>query len=157
MSKKTTAMLVAAGGLSAGAVILRRRASTDGHDGAADRWHVVTVNRSQDEVSAGGRLPGPLGEMGDAVEVQLRPAPGDRGTEVAARMRTPVPSGASGLTARGRGEDPRQDLRKALRESKSILETGEVVLPDRPSTNKPTLTGRPLDLLLGRARGEGRL
>lgn len=85
------------GGLAAasgGAVVLLRRKmdpqrihSNGAADGKAeDRWHVVTVNRPPEEVSSEGRLPDPLAELGDKIEVQTRPAPGDRGTELAARL-----------------------------------------------------------------------
>jgi hypothetical protein len=54
-------------------------------DGKTDRWHAITVNLPPEDVSQGGQLPGPLAELGDRIEVQIRPAPGDRGTEIHAR------------------------------------------------------------------------
>jgi hypothetical protein len=38
-----------------------------------------------------------------------------------------------------------------------LLETGEILQPEKLGTVKPTLTGKPLDLVISRARGEGRL
>ncbi|MEA2268397.1 MAG: hypothetical protein QOC64_1007 [Solirubrobacteraceae bacterium] len=161
------AKTVVFGGLAAGgggaAVLLRRkmdprRIHSDG-DGATgrDRWHVVTIYRAAEEVMPGGRLPEPLAELGDEIEVQVRPAPGDRGTELAARLRAPAPTGVTGAAARLAGDDPRQAVRAALRAAKAIIETGEVLQPDdRPSTRR-TITNLPLELATSRARGEGRL
>jgi uncharacterized membrane protein len=147
--------LVVAGG---GVLLLRRRTATmlagnvvdssaqtnggtNGRGVQQDRWHVVTVNRSPEEVSSEKPLPGPLAELGDKIEVQIRPAPGDKGTEIAARLREPVPSGLSRVQARISGDDPRQSLQRALREAKQLLETGEVLSPDRPPSTKPTPGG----------------
>jgi len=147
-------------GVGAGVVVVRRmtgrRFDNGGPREAQDRWHTVTVNRPPEEVATDGRLPGPLAELSDAVEVQIRPAPGGRGTEVAARLRGEVPSGAA-AAARVVGSDPRQDLRAALRQSRQLLETGEVLRADEPPTTRRTLRGLPLDLATRRAGGEGRL
>jgi hypothetical protein len=169
--QKMKARILAISGLvaaSGGAVVLLRRkmdprrihseGDTDGRaDRRTDRWHVVTVNRSPEEVWSDGQLPDPLAELGDDIEVQVRPAPGDRGTEIAARLRGPVPSGLSGAAARISGDDPRQSVREALRKAKSLLETGEVLRPDEPSTTEPTPGGKLLGLVTSRSRGEGRL
>lgn len=120
-------------------------------------WHIVTVNRPPEQVAPDGWLPPPLLQLGDTVEVQMRPAPARRGTELAVRLRSGVPSGFNAIVARLSGNDPRQILRSALREAKQLVETGEVLSPDRPTTNEPTLLNRPLDLIIRRARGEGRL
>jgi hypothetical protein len=56
----------------------------------ADRWHSVTVNCAPDQLDP---LPAPLSKLGDAAEIVMRPAPGGRGTELAARLVEPVPSG----------------------------------------------------------------
>ena len=146
--------------MGAGVVVARRMVSRQAGNGAAgqipDRWHSVTVNRPPEEVAPNGRLPEPLEALGDAVEVQIRPAPGGRGTEVAARLRGEVPSGAA-AAARVVGSDPRQDLRAALRQAKQLLETGEVLSPDKPPTARRTLRNLPLELATRRAGGEGRL
>src|SRR5918997_1175237 len=75
---------------------------------------------------------------GDAVEGRVRPAPGGRGTELAARLRQGAPSGPAGALARVSGSDPRQELRAALRQSRQLLETGEVLSPDSPPTTRRT-------------------
>ena len=156
---RTVNRVVVAAGVGAGVLVVRRmtarQPSNDAAGQARDRWHTVTVNRPPAEVATDGRLPGPLAELSDAVEVQIRPAPGGRGTEVAARLRGEVPSGAA--AARVVGSDPRQDLRAALRQSRQLLETGEVLRADEPPTTRRTLRGLPLDLATRRAGGEGRL
>jgi hypothetical protein len=122
-----------------------------------DRWHAVTVNRAPQEVAPDSQLPGPLAELGDRIEVQIRPAPADKGAEIAARVRGPVPSGVSAVQARLSGEDPRQSLRRALRETKMILETGEILRPDTPPTTKDTPGGKLLGVATSRSWEEGRL
>jgi hypothetical protein len=117
-------------------------------------WQVVTVNRSCEELMPDGRLPEPLAELGDRVEVRTCPAPGDRGTELAVRLRVGEPSGLTGMAAHLTGDDPRLALRAALRRAKQVAETGEVLSPDRPPTTR-TLLNRPLDIATGRAREEG--
>jgi uncharacterized membrane protein len=93
-----------------------RRIHSDGSaDGKTDRWRAVTVNRPPEEVSSDGQLPEPLAELGDRIEVQFRPAPADRGTEIHARVRGPVSTGLTRTAARIAGNDPRQQLRDALR------------------------------------------
>ncbi|MCT9931780.1 hypothetical protein N5079_16330 [Planotetraspora sp. A-T 1434] len=120
------------------------------------RWLGVTINRQPEDISRQGRLPQPL--AGLDVEVRMNKAPGDRGTELYARPREPMPIGAAAVMARLRGDDPRQMVRKALREAKCIIETGELLEPDRPfATTRPTIPGRVLDVAIGRAPGEGRL
>jgi hypothetical protein len=133
-----------------------RSPSTFAQDRRRPRWHVVTINRPPEEVAPGGRLPEPIAKLGDEVEVQVNRAVGDRGTALAARLRH-EPSGIAGAAERLAGTDPRQAVRAALRESKMLLETGEILQPDKAGTTKRTLTGRPLDLAISRARGEGRL
>jgi hypothetical protein len=152
---------VVVAGVGAGVIVARRIVSRQAGNGAAgqvpDRWHTVTVNRPPEEVAPEGRLPEPLATLGDAVEVRLRPAPGGRGTELAARLRQNVPAGPAEALARAAGSDPRQDLRAALRQSKQLLETGEVLTPDEQPTARRTLRNLPLELATRRARGEGRL
>jgi hypothetical protein len=145
-------------GASGGAaVLLGRRAMGDGAAGEVrDRWHVVTVNRPPDQLTADG-LPAPLAELGDQIETQMRPAPGNRGTEIAARWRGPLPDGATSAAARIAGEDPRQSVRAALRHSKMLIETGEILQPDTPPTTRRTPTNLPLELAIRRAQREGRV
>jgi hypothetical protein len=133
---------VAAGG--AGVVVYRRvrQARAKDFGDGTDRWHSVTINRSPEEL---GPKPPPLDELGFPVEIRIRPAPGDRGTELAAR----VVSGADRERVR--------ELRSALRSARSLAEVGEVLRPDSPATTEPTLTGAPLAYATRHGREEGRL
>ncbi|HEV7899100.1 MAG TPA: hypothetical protein VGP31_14795 [Planosporangium sp.] len=156
-----TVIGTAVAGVVANRILAARRRnlwpmSTVAQDRRRPRWHVVTVNRPPEEVAPGGRLPEPLAKLGDEVEVQVNRAVGNRGTALAARLRH-EPTGVVGAAARIAGTDPRQAVRIALRESKMLLETGEILQPEKLGTVKPTLTGKPLDLVISRARGEGRL
>ncbi|MFC0865018.1 hypothetical protein ACFHYQ_22245 [Sphaerimonospora cavernae] len=92
------------------------------------RWLGVTINLPREEVMPDGVPPRPLSRLD--VEVRAEQAPGDRGTELYARPRRAVPTGPMAILGRLRGTDPRQEVRKALRDAKSILETGEVLRPE---------------------------
>jgi hypothetical protein len=142
----------AAGVTTAAALALHRRRTTP--PDAGNRWLSVTVNRGPGDIDP-GKLPGPLGEPGQRIETRIRPAPGDRGTELAVRLVEPAPRAAHTLAARLTGQDPRQELRRALREAKALLETGEVMLPDAPPTVHDTPGGKLVGLLTRRAGGEG--
>lgn len=121
------------------------------------RWHVVTVNRSANEIAPGGQLPEPLAGLGDAVEVQLRRAAGDRGTELAVRLRDGARSSLAAGASRLSSRDPEQAIRAALREAKQLVETNEVLHPDYPPTTQPTVLNKPLQLATRQGRREGRL
>ncbi|WP_230689062.1 hypothetical protein ACN26Y_14925 [Micromonospora sp. WMMD558] len=92
-------------------------------------WQVVTVDRAPRAVLPGGRWPEPLRRLGGAIQVEVRPAPGCRGTELAARPRPGVP--LPGLAAHVVGDDPARAVRAALRQAKQLAETGEVLRADR--------------------------
>jgi hypothetical protein len=93
---------------------------------AAAGWLAVTVFRDPSDIDT-ANLPAPLADLGDRVEIRVRPAPGDKGTELAARL----PDRPAGKAAdRLRGADPQADLRSALRQAKQILEVGEVLAVD---------------------------
>jgi hypothetical protein len=113
--------------------------SLDGE--ARSRWRSVTINRSPQEVMPGGTLPGPLAALGDAVEVEVRPAPGGKGTELAARLRAAGPTGP----------------RSALRQAKQLIEVGEVLRVDpQPHGHRPaTPTGKLVESATRHAGGEG--
>ena len=151
-------VLGAAVAATAVTVVVRRLTRAKGVDrlagSARDRWHSVTVFREPEQL---GQLPAPLDELGATVEVRIRPAPGGRGTELAARLAEPVPGGVAALAAKARDKDPVRRLRRALREARSLAELGEVLLPDAPSTTKPTPTGAPLAYATLHGREEGRL
>lgn len=140
---------------------LQRRLGSD-TNGAADaeprsRWRSVTINKSPDEVMLAGRLPDPLLALGDRIEVQVRIAPGDKGTELAARLRQPEPSGLGSVVSRVSGDDPRRQVRAALRQAKQLIEVGEVlrVDPAPHGARSAAPTGKLVDLATRRAGGEG--
>jgi hypothetical protein len=112
----------------------------------ADRHLAVTVLRDPEEVAPEGRLPERLAALADRADITVRPAPGDRGTEVHAVVREPD-DGDDRAVAR--------EVRTALREVKALLETGEVLSPDRPGTAHPTVANAPLRKATAAARGEG--
>lgn len=136
---------IAATGVGA-AVAVGRRMTTRRRElqrSRSDHWLAVTVDRPLDAVTALEELPGPLGELRGHVDVRFRPAPGDRGTEILAEPKDDDVS--------------REDLRVALRKTKSLLETGTVIRPDTPPTTHPGPAGKVLRMVIGKSAGEGRL
>ncbi|SDD64623.1 SRPBCC family protein [Auraticoccus monumenti] len=152
------------GVVGAGGVVLRRvlgavRSPSAEGGTSRERWLVVSVHLPQEEVAPGGRLPAPLAGLGDRIEVVVRPAPGDKGTEIAARLRQPPRGGLAGAARRLGGDAPQQELRSALRHSKQLLEVGEVLVVD-PAPHGPrsaTPGGALLEKVTERADEEGRL
>ncbi|MEV6630223.1 hypothetical protein AB0M54_05660 [Actinoplanes sp. NPDC051470] len=67
--------------------------------------------------------------------MRLQAAPGGRGTELHVRTTDP--------------EAPDGEVRRALREGRSLLEIGEVLRPGGPTT-EPTLFNKPLRAATGR-------
>ncbi len=120
-----TAGSAAALGVTAYRLVASRRSAGSGKD--RRRTHTLTVFRFPDEVT--GNLPEPLAALGDSVDIDLRPAPGGRGTEIHVR---PLDDSVSA-----------GQIRAALRTGRSLLEVGEVLQPARP-TSEPTLLNRPL-------------
>jgi hypothetical protein len=104
---------------------------------SASGWLVVTVLCEPSDIDT-AKLPAPLAELGDQIEVRVRPAADDKGTELAARLRDGVSSG----TAPGRlsGSDPQSELRSALRKAKQLIEVGEVLVVDPAPHGKRTAT-----------------
>jgi hypothetical protein len=143
-----TGTLIAVG-VVVGRMVARKIARRQGGPGEKARWLAVTVNAAPEKVEV------PLAEAvaGLDVETQLAVAPGGRGTEAAVRLRHD-PAGAARRLA---GKDPRQEVRRALRDMKSLVEAGEVVRPDEPTTGKRTPGGALVRLATRRAGGEGRL
>ncbi|MCY1694293.1 hypothetical protein [Curtobacterium sp. SL109] len=143
---------------AAGAVVLarRRRPRSAPGTGAASAprsgWLAVTVARDADDVLPAGRTPGPLARFGDAVELEARIAPGDKGTELRARFRQGTSRAAAGDRDRGR-------LRAALREAKQLIEVGEVlrVDPVPHGLRAATPTGALVELATARSNEEGTL
>ena len=68
--------------------------------------------------------------------------------ELAARLRVPEPTGPRAALARISGHDPRQQVRSALRQSKQLVEVGEVlrVEPTPHGRRPPTPTGKLVDV-----------
>lgn len=141
------AAVAAGAGVVIGRWVMRRPMTVAVRHDGRDRWHSVTINCAPQQL---GPKPPPLDELPFPVEVRIRPAPGDRGTELAARLMEPSAAGSQ-------GEDPVRRLRRALREARSIAEIGEVLLPDWPPTTHRTPTGAPLAYATRHAREEGRL
>lgn len=100
-------------------------------------WLAVTVLCDPSSLDA-GRPPEPLAQLGSQVEVRVRPAPGDKGAELAARLRDEDTSGTA--PERLSGQDGQAELRSALRRAKQLIEVGEVLVVDpvphgeRPAT-----------------------
>ncbi|MER7456326.1 hypothetical protein [Micromonospora sp. NPDC126480] len=137
MGRSATLAGTAAGalaGLVGARVLLGARRRRDAGGPGPGGWQVVTVDRAPGEVLPGGRWPEPLRRLGGAIQVEVWPAPGCRGTELAARLRpgTPLP----GLAAHLVGDDPARVVRVALRQAKQLAETGEVLRADRTALDR---------------------
>ena len=142
---------IAAAGAAAGVLASRAGAAASAR-ARPDRWHAVTILRAPQDVGSPGAWPAPIAELGDHVEVRVVPAPGDRGTEVGLRARAGLRPGESA------GAVELEDrIRLALRHTRMLLETGEILQPDSPATTRSTLTSLPLRLALRRSQTGGRL
>ncbi|WP_051274959.1 hypothetical protein [Cellulomonas sp. URHD0024] len=148
-SKTTTATAVGVAAAGAAAAAVRKLADRGTNEADQDltRWRVVTVARPLDDFPGG--TPGPLADLGEAVEVRTQAAPGDKGTELFARWRD-----GSDLSERA---DPVRELRVALRDAKQVLEVGWVLRPDRNVTTEETPLNAPLRKAIKLAKGEGLL
>lgn len=118
-----------------------------------NRWIMVTVNCSPQRLASRADLPEPITRLGDAVDIKICPAPGDRGTELGARLRDLPRTRISGMVNRRPEEDPRLMVERALREAKAMIEAGEVIRPDWPPSPQPVQVG---DLLEFAGRRGGR-
>ncbi|MCW2721091.1 hypothetical protein [Pseudonocardia sp.] len=157
MATITMSRLVAVAAAAAGALAVRHLERLRSDDRSeAPRWLVVTVNRDPDEVYIDDALPEPPARLGDLIEVTVRPAPGAKAVELAARLRAPVPAEATGVASRVLGTDPRRRGPTVLREARSLLEAGEVTEPDQPGTTHPG-RGTVIQMAGHRAMREGRL
>jgi hypothetical protein len=155
MRPLTKKIVFAAATLAAAEPVRRKATEADpaGSDGSGGSGSALagTVNYPPQRLDP---LPEPLAELGDGVEIVVRRVPCGRGTEVLAQLRDTPRAGA---VSRATGTDPRQDVRLALRRTKSLMETGEVLHQDYPPTIHRTLLGTPLELVTRRCREEGRL
>ena len=112
-------------------------AGSDGSGGSGSA-PAVTVNCPPH----GGPAARAVGRTRRRRRVEVRRVPGGRGPEVPARLRdTP----RAGVVSRAAGTDPRQDVRLALRRTKSLMETGEVLYQDYLPTIHRTLLGTTLE------------
>jgi hypothetical protein len=111
------------------------KAEREGH-----RWLVVTVEGDPAQITPGGKLPTPLAELRSSVEVEVRSAPGSWDTEIFARPAFASASTVADRQLRGR-------LRSALRQTKQLLEVGEVLIAEpRPEGRRPaTVAGKLVD------------
>ena len=114
------------------------------------RWHTITVNRDIADVTMGNKALRPLLDLGDAIEVMITPAPGGKGTEIAAQLVSDDLTNKASREALGK-------LRVALRDTQWVMEAGEVLSPDKPSSTHKTLTSLPLQFAIRHAREGGRL
>jgi hypothetical protein len=126
LTKAAMVITATAAGVVAGRRLSRRRDEPAEELGTT---HAITVFRPLDDLTAMAERPAPLTALGDSVEIGLHAAPGGRGTEISVRRRNDRVSAG--------------DVRRALRESRSLLEAGEVLLPGI-ATTEPTVTNKPL-------------
>jgi hypothetical protein len=137
----TVASLAARAG---GSVVRQVRSVLDHDSGAgaarppASGWLAVTLDRGPAEIDVTS-LPAPLAAYGDRIETRVRPAPGDKGTELAVRL-TGRSTGRASAPARLAGSDPQAELRSALREAKQLIEVGEVLRVDPTPHGKRNAT-----------------
>jgi hypothetical protein len=119
-------------------------------DRSLTRWHPITINRDIEQVTQDSMEMKPLLALGDAVEIQISPAPDNKATVISGRINR------DSVT----GKDAHRillQLRAALRNTQSLFETGEVLQADRPPSTHRTLTGLPFDFLTRHAKEGGRL
>jgi hypothetical protein len=114
------------------------------------RWHPITINRDITDVTLDSEELQPLLTLGDAIEIQITPAPRSNGTEIAGRI---VRDGRTDKEAR----HLLPKLRVALRNTQWLFETGEILKADEPPSTHRTLMGLPLDFVARHAREGGRL
>jgi hypothetical protein len=138
---RTGRTLLFAAPVAAGVVVAVARRRRDARQRAARRAHVITVYKPLSELDA-TQLPGSLRQIADQVEIHLATAPAGRGTEIAVRIpdRSPITGG---------------EARRALRETRSLLEAGDVLLPSGPATTTPTPLNRPLQSITRNGREGG--
>ncbi len=100
-----------------------------GPAGRTVEWDAEIAEEVPDERIAWHSLDG--ADVPNSGVVRFRPAPGQRGTEVALDLEYVIPAGAVGAAlAKLFGEHPEQQAKDDLRRFKQVLETGEVVRSD---------------------------
>ncbi len=133
--RRSTWLILGAAGIAG--TVAARAAAGRGIPAAASPYHSLTVFRPIEHVRA--NMPLPLARLAPAADVQLRPAPGDRGTEIHVRQ---VDDGVSA-----------DEIRRVLRTGKSQLEAGDVLEPG-VATTTPTLLNKSLRAVTGRGGRE---
>ncbi|HEX8095085.1 hypothetical protein [Jatrophihabitans sp.] len=144
-------------GLSARA--LRRRSSLTSEPTAEEtfsdpfRWQTVTILAAPQEIARDGRLPEPLAELAEFIDIRIEPAPGDRGSQLSARTKlahTPD-------STLWKGKDLSRQVHSALRHAKQLIEVGEVlsVEPQPAGKRRQPATGLLMELTPGDADQEG--
>ncbi|MBF4575491.1 hypothetical protein [Frondihabitans sp. VKM Ac-2883] len=149
---------VAAVATAAAAVVVGQRHRRRPDEGAGSpreartRWQAVTVLADPNDVYSGGHKPPFLADLGEDVEVEVRAAAGDKGTELRARLRQPASSKKS-------ADEAAKTIRMALRRAKQVIEAGEVlrVDPTPHGERKATPTGALVDRATAHADEEGLL
>ena len=97
--------------------------------GSTVEWDAVIIEDVAGKLIAWRSVEGSSVE--NAGTLELRPAPGDRGTEVLVSLTYSPPGGALGaLVAKIFGEEPAQQISDDLRRFKQLVETGEVARSD---------------------------
>ena len=139
--KRQVAIAGAVGAVAAVVLWNRRRMTIERPRDESARWRVVTVQRSEADVI--GAM-APLTALGGGIETRLSTAPGDRGTELAARIQPDSQVSPA-------------ELRIALRQTKQVAEAGEiaVVNPVSHGHRKATPQGLLLDRVAKAAEGKG--
>ncbi|MCF6376674.1 hypothetical protein L2K70_03580 [Nocardioides KLBMP 9356] len=141
MSPGVAARAARAGGALVGQVrsSLGGSSSPAGASRPASGWLAVTVLCEPGALDPAA-LPAPLAELGDRIEVDVRPAPGDKGTELYARLRGRKARGGGSAGSRLTGNDAEAELRSALRRAKQLVEVGEVLAVDPAPHGKRSAT-----------------
>jgi uncharacterized membrane protein len=104
----------------------RSRWRAAGPERVAVAWDAEISDERIDEFIAWRSMPG--AKVTNWGEVEFRPAPGRRGTEVRVRLNYDPPAGKLGTrVAKLFGEAPDQQVQDDLRRFKQVLETGQVV------------------------------
>lgn len=155
MGVKTVATVgvvgVAAGLVARSLVRQKNESGNDGDRRHPDGWKAVTIFGDPAAFATNG-YPEPLRRIADVLEIRLDPAPGDKGFEVHARVRRD-----QDITDTFGDDDPEQAVRAALRDSKQLFETGEILrATPRPHGHRPpSLFGAVVDTAEDNAKGEG--
>jgi hypothetical protein len=149
----TTLVVIAGSALALGADHrIRKRGARQVLD--RERWKAVTVMGQLGEISP-GEYPAPLVEIADLVDVLVSTAPDGESTEIRVRIKN-TPTAEDGIRNRT-GLDPDSVIRAALRDSKQLIEAGEVlrVLPRPEGRRSASPGGLLVDLAERRAKGKG--